>query len=253
MLAAALTLAACSSDHGGVTGTGGAGGLAGTYGSTGGGAGSVAGAAGFAGGSGGAAGLGGGPGGSGGATGLSGGAGSVAGAAGTDENAGTTGGGVAGAAGGTGAADGGSSGCYPACLENLTAPCPLAASCVAQASSAPLGSNLCFAGGVTLQSVPVSTTSGTMTTSTVKASGGALCYTLEIDGVGLAPIAYVYNWKDAGGTEVAIGTVNPSAPEMMVITCGSTTTTVDTGAAACAGQTLTPPSASSCLTGVCAF
>lgn len=86
-----------------------------------------------------------------------------------------------------------------------------------------------------------------------KASGGALCYTLEIDGAGLNPIAYNYTWKDANGTVVATAGVNPNAPTTVFINCGSTIYTVDTTATQCAGAELAPPATSSCSTGACSF
>ena len=144
-------------------------------------------------------------------------------------------------------------GCYPACLATLTASCPSTGGCIAAATSSPSTSDLCFANGVTVQTVAYQKPNGPTTTDTVNASGGALCYTLEIDGAGVSPIAYNYTWKDTNGTVVATAGVNPNAPTKVFITCGSTSYMVDTSAPQCAGQTLAPPAPSSCSPGACSF
>ena len=144
-------------------------------------------------------------------------------------------------------------GCYPACLATLTASCPPTGGCIAAAASSPSTSDLCFANGVTVQSVAYQKPSGPTTTDTVKASGGALCYTLEIDGAGVSPIAYNYTWKDASGTVVATAGVNPNDPTKVFITCGSMSYVVDTTATQCAGQELAPPAPSNCSSGACSF
>ena len=144
-------------------------------------------------------------------------------------------------------------GCYPACLATLTASCPSTGGCVAAADSSPSTSDLCFANGVTVQTVAYQKPNGPTTTNTVKASGGALCYTLEIDGAGASPIAYNYTWKDPSGAVVATAAVNPSAPTNVFITCGSMSYMVDTAATRCAGQELAPPAPSTCASGACSF
>ena len=114
-------------------------------------------------------------------------------------------------------------------------------------------SNLCFANGVTIQNVSFEKPDGLFTMETVKASGGTLCYTLEIDGAGVDPIAYDYTWKDANGTVVATAALNPNAPTAVFITCDSMSYMVDTSAPQCAGEGLAPPATSSCSPGACSF
>jgi hypothetical protein len=219
-----LVLPGCSDGQVRSAGTGGRGGVAGGTGGQGGGGGSAAG--------------------------TSGGAGELA--AGHADEGGAAGALVTIDAGldGHGEAD---AGCFPACIATLTAPCPSSGSCVEAASASPTVSNLCFANGVTIQNVSFEKPNGLFTMETVKTSGGALCYTLEIDGAGVDPIAYDYTWKDANGTVVATAGVNPNAPTIVFINCGSMIYTVDTTATQCAGAELAPPATSSCATGACSF
>jgi hypothetical protein len=161
---------------------------------------------------------------------------------------GGSGGASAGAGGAAGGA-GGSSGddCpVPDCLVTLQSACPPDGDCRLDTST-PTSPELCWENGVSME-----TSAGLTSVTTVRGSGGGVCYTIETTVLlsGVTPTGTSKVWKDSNGTTVATGGEDYAA-ETSTVQCVSGDTVVYDANAACSGPD--DGSQSECPSGSCPF
>jgi hypothetical protein len=180
------------------------------------------------------------------------GAGGAGGASGGAGGASAGAGGASAGAGGAsaGASSGGSTGndCpVPNCLETLQSNCPPEGACHLDIST-PTSPVLCWENGVSLD-----TSAGLTSVTTMRSSGGSVCYTIETTALldGVTPTGTTKVWKDAGGNTVATGGDDYSAATSTVQCVGGDPIVYDTNSD-CSGPD-TSTDGSQCTQAACPF